>query len=171
MPRPEKVEAVQGISEIFEKATGVFIADFKGLNVEQMGELRNKCREDKVEFLVVKNTLARIAARNTGWDEMEPHLKGPSAIAFSYEDPSAPARVITNFAKEAKKPTIRMSLFEGTFFGPEKVDAIAALPSRIELITQIVCTFNAPIQGLVGSLSGVLRKLVGTLDAVRASKE
>lgn len=171
MPRPEKAEAVQCISEIFEKAKGVFVADFQGLNVEQMGELRKKCRDDQVGFLVVKNTLARIAAHNTGWDEMESHLKGPSAIAFSYEDPSAPARVITAFAKNAKKPTIRVSLFEGNFYGPEKVEAIATLPTRTELIARVVGGFNAPIQGLVGNLSAVLRKLVGTLDAVRASKE
>lgn len=171
MPRPEKVEAVKGISEIFEKASGVFVADYQGLNVEQISELRNKCRDDQVGFVVVKNTLARIAARNSGWEEMEPHLKGPSAIAFSYEDPSAPARVITNFAKEAQKPTIRMSLFEGNFYGPEKVEAIAALPSRTELLTKIVGGFNSPIQGLVGNLNGILRKLVGTLDAVRTSKE
>jgi len=171
MPRPEKVEAVQGISEIFEKASGVFIADYQGLNVEQISDLRKKCRDDQVGFLVVKNTLARIAAKNTGWEEMEPHLKGPSAIAFSYEDPSAPARVITQFAKEADKPTIRMSLFEGSFYGPEKVAAIAALPTRTELIAKVVGSFNSPIQGLVGSLHGLLRNLVGTLDAVRASKE
>lgn len=171
MPRPEKVKAVEGISQILEKASGVFVADYQGLNVEQISKLRRKCRDDRVGFLVVKNTLARIAARNAGWDEMEPHLRGPSAIAFSYDDPSAPARVITEFAKTADKPTIRMSLFEGNFYGPDKVEAIAALPSRTELLTKIVGGFNAPVQGLVGGLNGLLRKLVGTLDAVRASKE
>lgn len=171
MARPEKVEAVEQITDIFQNAKSVFVADYQGLDVEQISELRQKCREDSVQFLVVKNTLARIAAKNAGWDEMEPHLKGPSAIAFTYEDPSAPARVISKFAEDREKPAIKVSLFEGGFYGPEKVQAIAALPPKDVLLSKVVGGFNSPIQGLAGVLNGVLGQLVRTLDAVRASKE
>ena len=171
MARPDKIAAVDQITDIFQNAKSVFVADYQGLNVEQISELRQKCREDSVQFLVVKNTLACIAAKNAGWDEMEPHLRGPSAIAFTYEDPSSPARVISKFAKDRKKPTIKVSLFEGGFYGPEKINAIAALPPKDVLLGQVVRGFNAPIQGLAGTLSGLLSKLVRTVDAVRASKE
>jgi len=170
MARPEKVAAVEQITEILGSAKSVFIADFQGLNVEQMSALRTKCREDSVKLVVVKNKLARIAARNAGRDEMESHFRGPSAIAFTYEDPSAPARVISAFAKDTDKPAIKVSLFEGNFYGPDKIKIIAALPSRDVLISKMLWGLNSPIQGLAGTLSGLLGKLVRTLDAVRESK-
>jgi large subunit ribosomal protein L10 len=170
MATPEKVRAVEEMTEILGKAKSVFVADFQGLNVEQISLLRKKCREDKVQFLVVKNKLARIAAKNAGWDQMEAHFKGPSAIAFTYEDPSAPARVISAFAKDTERPAIKVSLFEGNFYGPEQVKTIASLPSREVLIAQVLGGLNGPIQGLAGALNGLLGKLVRTLDAVRANK-
>ena len=170
MARPEKVAAVEQITEILGNAKSVFVADFQGLNVEQISSLRKKCREDKVQFLVVKNKLARIAAKNAGRDEMEDHFKGPSAIAFTYDDPSAPARVISTFAKDTEKPAIKVSLFEGNFYGPEQVKVIAALPPREVLLSKVLYGLNSPIQGFAGALNGLLSKLVRTLDAVRESK-
>lgn len=171
MARPEKIAAVEEITEILQNASGVFVTDYKGLNVEKLSDLRAKCREDAVHYVVVKNTLARIAARNAGYKELETSFRGPSAIAYSYDDPSAPARVVSEFAKKTEKPTIKVSLFEGVFYGPEKVEAIASLPSKQELIAKVVYGFNSPIQGLVGCLSGVLSQLVRTLDAVREQKQ
>lgn len=171
MARPEKETAVQEIADIFENAKGVFITDFKGLNVEQISVFRKKCREASVGYIVVKNTLARLATEKTGIEEMKSHFKGPSAIAYSYDDPSAPARIISEFTKTQDKPQIKVSLFEGVFYGPDKVAMIAALPPKDVLLSKIVGGFNAPIYGLAGSLNGLLQKLVGTLDAVRKSKE
>ena len=171
MARPEKEAAVQEIVDIIGEAKGVFLTDYKGLSVEEISEFRAKCREADVSYMVVKNTLARLASRKVGYDDLVEHLKGPSAIAFSYEDPSAPARVIKEFNKKNDKPEIKVSIFEGNFYGPDKMAEIAALPSREELLTKMVSGFNAPIQGLVGSLGGILSQLVRTLDAVRLSKE
>ncbi|OVE79027.1 50S ribosomal protein L10 [bacterium I07] len=171
MPRPDKVEAVDKIAEIFESSQGVFITDFQGLDVEQMSELRQKCREADVNYFVVKNTLARLAAKKVGQDEMVQHLQGPSALAYSSDDPSAPARVVTEFAKKLEKPKIKFSLFEGVFYGPDKVDEIAALPPKDVLLSRLVGSLNGPIVGLVGSLNGILQKLVLVLDAVRSQKE
>lgn len=171
MARPEKEAVVQEVAEILENAKGVFINDFQGLNVEMISELRQKCREEKVGYRVVKNTLARLAVKQTGWDEMADYLEGPSAIAYSYDDPSAPARVITEFAKKIEKPKIKVSLFEGVFYGPDKVKEIASLPSKEVLLAKVLGSLNSPIQGFAGSLSGLLQKLVGTFDAVRESQE
>ena len=171
MARPEKEAAVQEIADIFEQAKGVFVTDYKGLNVEQMSTFRSKCREASVSYKVIKNTLARRASEKAGYNELIEHLKGPSAIAYSYDDPSAPARIITEFTKKSEKPQIKVSIFEGNFYGPEKVAAIAALPPKEVLLAKVVGGFNAPIQGFVGSLGGILSKLVRTLDAVKQSKE
>ena len=171
MARPEKEAAVAEMVEIFEKSKGVFLTDFKGLNVEMISDFRRQCREASVGYRVVKNTLARLAVKNVGWDEMTPHLEGPLAIAYSFEDPSAPARVIKEFTKKVEKPQIKVSYFEGAFYGPDRVAEIAALPSKEELLAKVVGGFNAPIQGFVGGLSGLLQKLVMTLDAVRGAKQ
>ena len=171
MARPEKEAFVEEVAEILEKARGVFITDFQGLNVEKMGDLRRRCREASVGYRVVKNTLARLAAKKAGWDEMVNYFEGPSAIAYSYDDPSAPARIIAEFAKKAEKPRIKFSLFEGVFYGPERVEEIASLPPREVLLAQMLRGFTSPIQGFVGSLHGLLRKLVMTFDAIRNAKE
>ncbi len=171
MPTPEKEAIVKEVSEVFKKAEGIFITDYKGLNVSQMTELRSKCRESSVGYKVVKNTLARIAAREVGYKEMVDYLKGPSAIAYSFEDPSVPARIISEFAKKEDKPSIKMSIFEGYFYGPEKVKRIASLPTKNEMYSQLVRNVNSPIQGLAGSLNGILTKLVRTLVSVKEQKE
>jgi len=171
MARPEKETAVQEVAEIFKKAQGIFVTDYRGLNVEKMQQLRSKCRETGVSYRVVKNTLTRLAAKQAGYDEMVAYLEGPCAIAYSFDDPSAPARVIKEFAKKAEKPEIKMSIFEGQFYGPEKMDIISALPAKKVLLGQMVSAFNAPLQGFAGSLHGVLQKFVATLDAVREKKE
>ena len=171
MLKSEKETVVQEITDILKNAKGIFITDFKGLNVEKMSELRNKCREGAVEYRVVKNTLARIAIKQAGFEEMEAYFQGPSAIAYSYDDPVAPVRIVTEFAKKAEKPQVKVTLFEGAFYGPDRVQEIAALPSKEVLLAKVVSGFNSPIQGFAGCLSGLLQKLVGTLDAVRSSRE
>jgi large subunit ribosomal protein L10 len=171
MANTEKDAVIRDVTDIFQKAKSVFVTDFSGLNVEHTMQFRKKCRESKVGYLVVKNTLARISAEQAGWKQVGPHFKGPSAIAYSYDDPSSPARVIKEFNKTHDKPKIKVSLFEGTFYGPEHMDMIASLPSKKELLSRVVGGFNSPIQGLVGALNGLLQKLVGTLDAVKSQKE
>ena len=170
MLRKEKEVLVDSITQIFKEAKSVFLTDFEGLNVESFEELRHKCRESSVGYCVIKNTLARIAAKRAGRDEIIEYFEGPSAIAYSYDDPSAPARVISEFVKKSDKPTIKVSLFEGNFYGPEKVKEIASLPTKEVLLGNVVRGFNAPIQNLVGDLYGLLQKFVMTIDAVRGSK-
>jgi len=170
MKRSEKETVVQDMTEIFEKAKSVFVTDYEGLTVAKISVLRQKFRASAVEYRVVKNTLAKMAADKAGKSEINLYFKGPSAIAYSFEDASAPARIIKDFFKDNQKPKVKFSFFEGEFYGPAKLDEIAALPSRNELIARMLNGLNAPIQGLVGSLNGILSKLVRTLDAVRDSR-
>lgn len=170
MPRPEKEAVVNEVAEIFKEAKSVFLTDFQGLNVEQMIDFRRQCRKEAVGYRVVKNTLTRLAAKEAGMDEILEHIEGPSAIAYSYEDPSAPARVITTFAKVHERPVIKVSRFEGKFYGPESVQTIASLPSKDVLLAKLLGTCNAPVRGLVGTINGLLQKLVMTFDAVKNSR-
>ncbi len=171
MPTPEKETVVAEVTEIFENAKSVFVTDFQGLNVEMISEFRDQCRKASVNYRVVKNTLTRLAARNAGLDEMVESLSGPSAIAYSYEDPSAPAKVIMEFAKKTEKPTIKVALFEGEFYGPSTVREIVDLPSRSFLLAQLVGGCNAQIQNLVSGLHGLINKLAIALNAVKTLKE
>ena len=170
MLRKEKEVVVDSIVHIFEDARGIFLTDFEGLNVKSMEEFRHLCREASVGYCVVKNKLARLAAEKVGQEEMVKYFEGSSAIAYSYDDPSAPARVISEFTKKFDKPEIKVSLFEGNFYGPDKVKAIAALPSKEVLLSKMVRGFNAPIQNFVGDMHAILQKFVMTLDAVKNAK-
>jgi large subunit ribosomal protein L10 len=171
MARPEKEAVVEEVAEILQNASGVFITDFTGLNVEMMTELRQRCREASVNYRVIKNTLARLAAKKAGREEMIAYFEGPSAVAYSYDDPSAPARIITEFARKVEKPTIKVSLFEGVFYGPGRVQEIATLPSKEVLLSKLLGGLNAPLYGLASTLNSLLQKLVLTIQAVKESKE
>ncbi len=171
MKRTEKETVIEEVTAIFQKAKSVFITDYAGLTVEKMSAFRRKCKEASVHYLVIKNTLARMGAEKAGWKDLGPYFKGPSAIAYSFTDPVAPARVIQDFLKENEKPKIKGSIFEGQFIGPEKAKEIADLPSRDELIAKLVGELNAPIRGLVFGLNGLLTKFARTVEAIREAKE
>jgi large subunit ribosomal protein L10 len=169
MPRPEKQEAVEKLKGKFSGAKGIILADFTGLTVEEANELRRKCRDAQVEYLVVKNTLARIAARQADIAELEEHFRGPVAVALSREDSVAPARVLAEFRRTVQKPTFRAGYVEGRLFSAEEVRRIAALPSREGLLAQVIGALQAPMGQIVWTLEGVLRNLVSVLE--QASKK
>ncbi len=169
-PRPEKVAQVEMLKEKFAAAKGAFLADYSGLSVEEITELRRKLRETNNEFLVVKNTLARLSARQAGVEDVVPYLQGPIAIAFSYDDPASPARVITEFLKKHPKPEVKACVIEGDVLPGEKAQEIAKWPTREELLARLVGQLNAPIYGLVNSLADMIRRLVYVLHAIEEKK-
>jgi len=171
MARPDKAAAVAEIKEKLSKSKGVIITDYRGLNVAQATELRKQLREAGVEYRVVKNTLAILAAQGSGFDDMISLLSGPTAIAFGYEDPVAPAKVINEFARKNKALEIKGGVSEGKLLDVEGVKALALLPSKEELLGQVVRGMQSPIAGLVNVLQGTIRNLVYALEAVRKQKE
>lgn len=171
MARPEKEAMVAELKEKLDQARAAIITDYRGLNVAAMTELRRRMREQGLEYKVVKNTLTRFAARELGLDDLEPYLEGPTAIAFSYEDPVAPAKVIMGFAKEHKQLEIKAGLLRGKVIRPEGVKELADLPPREILLAQVLGGLQAPIAGLANVLNGVPRSLVYALEAIRKQKE
>lgn len=171
MARPSKVAAVAEIKDKLGRAQGAVITDYRGLNVAQVTELRQKLRDAGVEYKVLKNTLTIRAAEESGLDSIVPLLVGPTAIAFGYDDPVAPAKVISEFAKAHKHLEVKGGLLEGQMLDIDGVKALADLPSREVLLGQVARGMQAPIAGLVNVLQGSIRNVVYALDAVRKQKE
>lgn len=168
-----KQAVVAQLKEQLESAKGVVLTSYKGLTVAQDTELRRELREAGVSYHVVKNTMLRIAAKEAGIEE---HLEGTTAFAFSTEDAVAPAKVICGFIKknkleDAEVLTVKVGMVEGKVIGVDEVKALAALPSREELIAKLLGSMNAPISNTVNVLQGVIRNAVYVLDAIRSQKE
>ena len=171
-----KQAVVAQLKEQLESAKGVVLTSYKGLTVAQDTELRRELREAGVSYHVVKNTMLRIAAKEAGIEGIEEHLEGTTAFAFSTEDAVAPAKVICGFIKknkleDAEVLTVKVGMVEGKVIGVDEVKALAALPSREELIAKLLGRMNAPISNTVNVLQGVIRNAVYVLDAIRSQKE
>ena len=171
MLRAEKEKIVEELAEKFQRAQGVYLADFAGLDVASITELRRKLRSASVEFLVVKNTLARLAVDQAGVPELKNFLEGPTSLAFGYDDPVVPVRVLADFAKKHERPKIRSGLLEGKVLTAEQIAGVASLPSREELLTKIATLARSPLAGFMSRCQGFLQKLVATVDALRMKRQ
>lgn len=167
----QKQEAVEQIRGKFERSVAAILTDYRGLNVSEATQLRRELREAGVEYRVLKNTLVRFAAEKAGLAGLNPHLVGPTAIAFSYDDPVAPARILAKFTKERKKLAIKSGVLEGKIIDVSAVNALAALPSREVLLAQALAALQSPISGFVNVLQGNLRNFVGVINAIKEQKE
>lgn len=167
----EKSLVVSEIKEKFQQASGIVLADYRGLTVAQVTQLRAQLRKAGVEYRVLKNTLVRRAADELGVEGLEPYLKGPTALAFS-ADPVAPAKILMDFAKEnkLKKFQIKAGVLEGKVIGADNVKALADLPSREVLLTMVLRGMQAPLAGMVNVLQGPIRKMGYALEEVRKLK-
>ncbi len=170
MPKPEKIKVVEELKEKFQSARGIVLADFTGLTVAEVNELRRKCREAQVEYRVVKNTLARIAVREANLAGLEEHIEGPTAVAISEVDPIAPAKVLSDFMKEFEKLTFKGGYIEGELCTPEKVKEIGNLPTKDELMAQVIGAINAPISQVVFCIEGLLRNVISIVDQLAKGK-
>ena len=169
----EKIQTVAGIKEKLSTTKGAVLTNYRGLTVAQDTKLRRKLREAGVEYRVFKNTMTRIAAKEAGIEGLDPYLEGPTAIAISYTDPVAPAKIISEFVKENKLQAleVKAGILEGQVIDANGVKALSNLPPREVLISQVLAGFQAPIAGFVNVLSGTMRNLVYALEAVRQQKE
>lgn len=174
MPTQAKIDLVAELKEEFSKAGNIFITDYAGLNVEQMNKLRKDLRSSGVRLVIAKNTLMRIAAKDAGYDDILPHLNGPTAVAFSNADPNVPAKILFDAYKEfdkVSKPEVKAFFVDRQAFAGADVGRIAELPSREILLSQLVAAVESPIASFVGTLDAIIRELIGTVDAIVRAKE
>jgi large subunit ribosomal protein L10 len=161
------------VSELAEKlasAKASFLADYRGLTVDQVNQLRSKLREVGVDYRVVKNTLLKLAAKDTGAACLEKHLAGPTAIAIVMDDPVAPAKVLSEYAKQNIKFELKAGALEGKLLSLDDIKALSDLPSREVLLAKMLGSMNAPITNFVGVLAAVPRSLVQVLAAIQDKK-
>ncbi len=165
----EKENAVAALQASFEQSGGVFLADYRGLTVKEVTDLRAECRKAGITYLVAKNTLIKIAANNLGIDALDEALNGPTAIVFA-EDPVAAAKVISGFAKEHKNLNLKIGLLDKTPIDVDGINALAQLPSREVLLGKVLGGMQAPLYGLAGCCSNLLSGFVRVLNQVCEQK-
>ena len=171
MPTEQKIAAVEEMETLLKDSKAVYFADFSGIDVPAFTDLRRRLHSEDVTFTVVKNRLAKIAAANAGIEGLDDALNGPTGMVCANDDPIAPARLLTKFAETADgKPKLKLGYMEGTVYVEEQVAALAKLPTREVLLTQLVTGLQSPIAGLAFCLSGILQSLVGTIQAVADKK-
>ena len=168
--RVAKEEKVAALHTKFAGAKGVILSAYRGLNVQQMAELRSRLREAAVELQVAKNTLARRAADGTHFVQLTDHFVGPTSIAFTTSDVVAMAKVLSEYAKSEPKLEIRAGLIEGKIISPQEIAALAELPPREVLLARLLASMQGPLAGLVGVLQGSLRQLLYVLSAIQEAK-
>jgi large subunit ribosomal protein L10 len=166
-----KAAKVTALHAKFADAKAAIVADYSGLNVQQLAELRSQLREAVVELYVVKNTLARRAVEETSFIPLADHFVGPTSVAFAQHDAVAMAKALTEYAKKEPKLNVRVGFVEGQLLTPEQISALAELPPREVLLARMLASMQSPVTGFVGVLQGILRQLVYALQAVRDAKE
>jgi large subunit ribosomal protein L10 len=170
MPTTAKVQEVEQLVKEFSGAKSVLLADFVGMDVATITELRKRCRAEGVTIRVAKNTLSRRALESLGIHEMSPMLEGPTAIAIAWEDEMAAVRVITAFAKEKEKPRVKGGMVDRKVYTLPEIKTLAGLPGRNELIGQLLMTFESPVTQVVGMLNRMTTDLISILDQLVEKK-
>lgn len=177
MRRPQKENAVQQLKEAFEQSVAAVLVDFRGIDVPLITDLRDRFRAAGIEYRVVKNNLVKKALEGTelGNGQLDEQLAGPTAIAWSFEDPSAAAKIIKNFRKEGEKQerlTVKCGILGEEVLGAERVEKeLASLPGKDELRSQLLAQLMAPMQNLVRQLHAPGQNLAYALEARRNQQE
>jgi large subunit ribosomal protein L10 len=171
MKRSEKEAIIAEFAEKAARAVAMYFADFSKLTVAEETELRREFRKSGVEYNVVKNTLARKALQQlTGYDRVYDKLVGPTGIAFSYDDPSTPAKIIKKYSEKLGKFKLKAAVIEKQIYDATRLNELANMPSRKDMVAAILGSIQAPASGIVGAINAVARDLVYVLDAIEKKK-
>ncbi len=170
MPNKKNLQQVEDLTKKLEQAKAIYFTDYIGLDVSRITQLRSDFFNSSVEYYVAKNTLLKIAADNNKIEGLDKYLSGPTAIAISYDDPTAPAKIIKEFAKKFEKPTVKGILFDGDVLDGSQFASIADLPSKEQLIATLASTLQSPLVKLAGVLNATMSSLVNVLNSLKEKK-
>lgn len=165
MNRREKEQVVSDLNKQIEGYKAVILTHYRGLNVEQMTQLRQRLREEKVTYQVVKNTLMRLASKGTDLEKLNNYFEGPTAMAISYGDPIPLAKILSEFIKTQPALEIKVGLIEGKVAAPEEVRALATMPSREVLLAQVMGGIQMVGGQILGAIHSALQQGVGVIKA------
>ena len=165
-----KEDKVALIREKIDKAQVAIVTEYKGMTVEEITKLRRAIQQGGGDYMVTKNTLAKIAIKGTPYEVLAEKLQGPIAIAFGFEDQVAPAKALAQFIKETKKGEILAAAMDGRLMSAEEAKALATLPSKEEIYAKMLGCINSPASGIANSVNAVMSSLVRAIAAVRDQK-
>ena len=165
-----KQEKIEAMKENFAKAKVAVVTEYRGLTVEEITKLRRALQKENSDYMVTKNTLAKVAAKGTQFEVLEEVLKGPVAIAFGFADEVAPAKVLKKFIKEAKKGQVIAAALDGKLLDAKETAVLADLPSKEELYAKMLGCINSPATGIAGAVNAVMSGLVRAMDQVAKQK-
>jgi large subunit ribosomal protein L10 len=172
MNRTEKETFVEELRSRVEKAPVFYLADFTGLDVKAMTALRAQLKAQGAEFVVVKNRLAKLALADTELPDITEALSGPTGVVFGYEGVVEPAKVLSDFAKEHDdKPVFKAAVLENEVLGAEQINALAKLPPKEVLMSQLAGALEGPLSAFVAALEGKIQEMAGLLEALRQERE
>ena len=170
MPTPQKIAILQDTQERIREVRGLYLADFSGMSVEKLSMLRKRCREQQVQFKVIKNTLLKRAFNDRGITALDPYLEGPTGLVFSVTSDTTPAKILADFAKEHERPRIKAAVVDGRLYDDKAVAVLATLPSREVLLAQVLSTFIAPMTQFLAAIDATLRLPAVMADVLEREK-
>lgn len=165
-----KSDKIAQIKEKVEKAQVAIVTEYQGMSVEDITKLRRALQKEDGDYMVTKNTLAKIAVKGTEYELLTDLLTGPIAIAFGYDDQVMPAKALAKFIKETEKGKIVGAVLDGKLLSADEAKALAALPSKQEIYAKMLGCINSPASGIANSINAVMSQLTRTMAAVRDQK-
>lgn len=167
MKKNEKTEIINETKKLIEESNAVYVADYSGINVADITELRNQFRKEGIKYKVIKNTLFKRAIIETGkYPKLADSFVGMAGFAFATKDPTAPAKIIKKYSDSSKKFSLKACYIETEYFSGDQLDALANLPTKSEIVAGILSSLNAPASGIVGSINAVIRDLISVVDQI-----
>ena len=171
MEKDKKIKVTGEIKEMLDNAGALYLTDFIGMTVEEVNELRNEFYKSNIKYKVVKNTLALRAIKESknysGYvEKLEEFFEGPTSIVFSDEDPVAPAKILKKFYDKSEKPKLKVAIVENEMYGSDKLNVLASLLSKDELMSGIVFCINSPVSAIVGSINATIRDFASVIEEV-----
>ncbi|MEP7147092.1 MAG: 50S ribosomal protein L10 [bacterium] len=171
MNKEKKTESVAEIKELIESSEAMYFTDFTGLTVEEVNELRKEFYKSELKYKVVKNTLTARALAETGkysdhTEKLGEILHGQTGIIFAYKNPVAPAKILKKFFDKLNRPKLKVAIVENEFYDSKKLNNLAALPTKEEIISGILGSLNSPASGIVGSINAAMRDLFSVIEEV-----
>jgi len=171
MNKTEKTEIISSVKEMIENSSAVYLTDYSGINVEDISRLRGEFRKEKVKYKVIKNTLFKRALEELGkYDKLADHLVGMTGYVFATDNPVAPAKIIKKYFDEKQKLSLKACYIDEQFYEGNKLNMLAALPSKNDLIAGILGSLKSPVSGIVGALNAVARDLANVVDQISKQK-
>ncbi|MAT57968.1 MAG: 50S ribosomal protein L10 [Melioribacteraceae bacterium] len=171
MNKNQKIEFVEQIKEIIKNSTAIYMVDYHGITVEDINKLRGEFRKDGVTYKVFKNTLMKRAFDEIGgYEKFNDILVGMTGVAFAGENFVAPAKIIEKFSKDKNTMKFKGAYLDGQFFDASKLEMLASMPTKEEVMASIVGSIASPAQGIVGAINGVARDLVNVIDQIAKQK-